>query len=138
MFQERTTDELRTLFSRLSLADLTDEALELIRGTQYEQCLEVASTDQSLRRSKRVKPSNQVSNFFSDRGGQICIKLIAVPRGSEFRQQAHNVPGHGLPGAGVEPAHRDAANEVKYHSIEDVHTKGGNPTSRNIKEVAYI
>ena len=65
MFQERTTDELRTLFSRLSLADLTDEALELIRGTQYEQCLEVASTDQSLRRSKRVKPSNQVSNFFA-------------------------------------------------------------------------
>ena len=38
--------------------------------------------------------------------------MIAVPGGSEFRQQAHNVPGHGLPGAGVDPAHGDATNEV--------------------------
>ena len=46
------------------------------------------------------------------RAGENDVNVIPVPLWCKFRQQAHCVPGHGLPGARVEPAHRDAANEV--------------------------
>ena len=60
--QGRSSDELKILLSRLIFGDLTGEALEVILG----HFPEVASTDQTLQRSKRVKPSNQgTENSFS-------------------------------------------------------------------------
>ena len=76
ILQGRPSDEMRTLLSRLSFVDLTEEALEVIRGTEYLHLLEAASTDQSTKRSKRVKPSNQgIEHVFSMTTKQNLVPL---------------------------------------------------------------
>ena len=67
--------------SRLRLSDLSEEALEVIRGTEYEDILETASSDKGSQRSKRVKPSNQggIMQFISPLIDKGVINAEIVP-----------------------------------------------------------